>query len=738
MSVTETGNGDFKSFAGEGQVHPDLRNNNVKRETSTTWKICIYLIISIVIFTAGLIIGYFVGNYLFGKIESSDAEGGRPNGTTTSPFLKWEGQSVFAPLSVEEHQIVKERVLLEGLIRRNNSIYRPDDYLLYDLIYDIHVHYPNKTRILEHLDNGGKFPGRFAMVYLYQGSLQKPAFTEYVVGPLERDLSKINVVLHRRLTGPTFNKRPKIPRETVFISKLARKEFKVLDPLLKVSVDGLVYGYNETLDMALRETYAILNTNVPYKRASRAYLTLTNHLDTLDMIPVTAIVHHDTLNASEWSMDNFYYYGQGPFSNASHLMESFRKGILRVVKFPEGYVKEISKKREYLQNKTEPLRQKANLRPSITYAPESPRYTIKGHIVEWMGWSFELSANSFRGPSIFNVKFKNKRILYEHSLNELNLLYSSSTVGGGFSNIVMSDIAYKLGNRMSFIRGVDCPEYASIVNASTWIRSRGRIRPTFCVFEVDGQRALWRHSGAYYSAGLRDHFLAVRAPANLGNYDYTLEFEFHMDGKMGTYVTSSGIVYGSFWYEGGDFGSNTPFGYRVAERAIGSVHDHTFAFKVDFDLIDTQNSFEFIDWKSGSMEQAIRSQQNSPKNIPEYDFNSTRYVEYRPLTKEQGFHVTTNPTFWTIVNNKHRNKWGNKRGYSISHTSQEYIDVLPSDHPALKALPQLKYSCAITKRKDEEPYASYSNYDLSSLNYPLENLDTYMDNENVEDTDIVA
>ena len=682
-------------------------------------------------------IGYFLGNIIFNQLNKNSNDQSRKSPVV---YKEWEKLSVFAPLSVKEMTKAYNAVVKKKLIQKDNAVFSFDDYLIYDRVYTMHLHLPEKQKILQYLDGGGEFPGRYALTYIYQGTFTPPSYMEYVIGPLDRRDIDIQIVPVRNLSGSTFNKRPTGSHESALKSKLIRDEFKKLDPLLSESIDGLKYGYNRTLETGLHGSHAVLSTDDENERTTTIYLSLTTKLHTLDMLPVLAVLHHPGINASKWYIDNWYYYDQGPYHNASHLLDAYRNGELKVERLPRGYVQKILHKRNYLQNQSLPLRHKADIHPSITPGPKHPRYVIKGHTIEWMGWSFELSTNTYRGPSLFDIKFKGERIIFEHSLNDLNLIYSAASTGAGYTNIVMSDVEYTLGGRMTFIPGLDCPDFASIINSTFWHKDKGYAKPAFCVFEVDGQTPLWRHVGSVY-AGLRDHFLAVRVPVNLGNYDYTLEYEFYLDGKMGTFVTSSGVVYTAHWYEGdgylGDDKSSTPFGYRIVDHGIGSIHDHTFAFKIDFDIINESNTFEFVDWKSGTMKEAVQSQQNPPLTVPPYTFNSTRYVQRRPLGRESGFYVSNTPTFWTILNEDIVNRWGNSRGYTISHT-QEFIDVLPHGHPGLTAFPHLKYSCAVTKRKDSEPFVSYSYYDLFSLNNPTENLDSFLNNETIINTDIVA
>ena len=163
--------------------------------------------------------------------------------------------------------------------------------------------------------------------------------------------------------------------------------------------------------------------------------------------------------------------------------------------------------------------------------------------MSWMDWQCEFSVHPIKGPALYNVKFKGQRIAYEISLQDITLVYASSTTGAGVDPPVISDQEFSLGASIRDSRsGFGCPERASYLNTYVYF-FRANEKQVACVFEADAQRPLWRHG----SMGLLDHHLVIRSPMNLGNYDYTLEFIFYLDGKFQTIMASSGTLYGAFW-----------------------------------------------------------------------------------------------------------------------------------------------------------------------------------------------
>ena len=126
-----------------------------------------------------------------------------------------------------------------------------------------------------------------------------------------------------------------------------------------------------------------------------------------------------------------------------------------------------------------------------------------------------------------------------------------------------------------------------------------------------------------------------------------------------------------FWDElnpnNGPDASNSPFGYRISDFHVGSIHDHTFGFKVDLDIVNEANTFKLVHWKAGDVLQALQTQNPDVQAMPSYFlFNQTRYVEWETVEKETRCNVDLiNQKLWTVVNEDHKNKYRVSRGYQI-------------------------------------------------------------------------
>lgn len=399
-------------------------------------------------------------------------------------------------------------------------------------------------------------------------------------------------------------------------------------------------------------------------------------VDLIHILPLSGTVHSPGNDVSTWYADDFHYLNQGPFDNASHLMDAYNNDKIRKLTLPEGFRASMFD-RVFPKRDSKPFRKYANLHGPRTYYPAGPRYTVDGTNVKWMGWSCELSAGQIRGPALFNIKFKGERIVYELAVNDIALNYAMDSHAQ--NNIIYADATYGILGGFkdtTIIKGVDCPDHGTVLKTTYWAHASQSATnmPAICIFEADGQESLWRHAGSDYEAGLRNRFLVIRVPVVIGNYDYTFEWQFSLDGKLYTYASASGFIQAGLW-DAADpkWPDNTrnPFGYRVYDFIVGPIHDHMFGFKVDMDIIDRNNTFKVIKWKAGDQLEAIQTQNQSIKKTPEYFiYNETRYIEWEKITTEVGKQMNlSDQQFWLVVNEREKNKWGVERGYRIAPLS---------------------------------------------------------------------
>ncbi|XP_060580799.1 amiloride-sensitive amine oxidase [copper-containing]-like [Ruditapes philippinarum] len=663
-----------------------------------------------------------------------------PKGKAKQP---WNGQDpqIFAPLTADEMIKVNDFMVTNNYA--DNLTAMSSLSLNINFLTFMYLYLPNKTAVLEYKAGQGKYPGRYARVHVARGARAVPDYMEYKVGPL-----RANIMTAEQLYNDgelVFNSRPFDNIEYGFYIQLLSEEIKILEPLTIESFDGAYYPReNNDLQFWLwngppgaladeRETrvIALLNPLAP------------NGADLLelDFLPLSATIHCPGTDFHQWYIYDFYYLNQGPFPNATALLNAYQNGSLRKFTLPDGYRETVLDRHLPDRDTDQPFRRNSFLSTPRTYEPDGPRYIIRGYNVDWMDWNFDVTAGQIRGPGLFEVSFKGNKIAYEISLNEIALTYGSGS--SGQTNVIYADSSFAIGNYNGIIKSVDCPKHATLLETSHWEPSGASpvVTKSICVFEADGENALWRHKAYEFQGGLRNNYLVVRVSSTIANYDYIVEWHFQLDGKVFTIVTASGLIQATFWdhenpFMGSEKGRDA-FGYRVGENAHGQIHDHMFGFKVDLDVLGTDNSMEVIHWKNNNVLSALRSQVPNVSEAPKYFLdNWTRYIEYELVENETGKRINMDePEFWVIVNENERNKWGNMRGYEIKPIATA-AQTLSDNHPAMPALSFTKYHCAITKRKEDEQYLDSSS-DTHRLDKPIEDLEKMLNGESIRNTDVV-
>ncbi|KAH3873521.1 hypothetical protein DPMN_036758 [Dreissena polymorpha] len=507
--------------------------------------------------------------------------------------------------------------------------------------------------------------------------MQPPDVIEYKVGPLN---ALTNMVAEQLIKDGVINinRRPNDEMENYELFKFINITLHVpgLDSLLRESFDSASFGNNISVMFYQLPT---VNANERISHMN-LYLQIDDEGEgdaSLRLLPISCFVHHAGTNVANWKASDWYYASQGPFYSSEDLNDAYGLGTLRMVRYPKGYIKQHTNEFNVRKDDTMPERDFSNIPPPRTYTEHGKRYKINGYKITYLGWQFEFSLHPVRGPVIYDIRFKEHRIAYEISLQDITLLYHPGS--NGYGPLTLTDTAFLLGTGSREPRpGLDCPKWGNILDVNgtfQWYH----VGPWagVCVFEADGQRALWRHR----ARGMVDYFLVVRTILTLGNYDYVVEWEFHVDGRIETMLTASGYLFGS-WDDG--LYNSSMFGFRIGDFLLGPIHDHTYSFKVDIDVLGIQNSFQTLTWEAGDINAAFQSddRRTFSGNNNMFYFNQTRFI--RDTIYQNETSVVWNPhqpKYYMVVNERERNKWGSLRGYRIVPYSTEQ-EIL-KDHPLL-------------------------------------------------------
>nr|KAG5703724.1 hypothetical protein BaRGS_023013 [Batillaria attramentaria] len=286
----------------------------------------------------------------------------------------------------------------------------------------------------------------------------------------------------------------------------------------------------------------------------------------------------------------------------------------------------------------------------------------------------------------------------------------------------LSDSAFGLGDAARrLVPGVDCPEHATFLSTTVYNSNGGthsdELPNALCVFEHNAGVPLRRHrsdDGGHQYGGLVDYVLIVRTIIVEYNYDYIFDFVFHLNGAIEARVYATGYIMAQWFHYGED-----PFGFRVHEDVVGSVHHHLFHFK-------------FLSPRSASSTSPVgKMEQISYKH------------HVRKTEQDAVYHYNfDHPKYHIFYNNQVgeievKNKFGNERAYRLEGRGYSK-QILPTAHAAVRSRKWMEYQMAVTSRKEEESKSSsiFSMYDGEDPTVDFEQF--LKDDENILDQDLVT
>ena len=192
------------------------------------------------------------------------------------------------------------------------------------------------------------------------------------------------------------------------------------------------------------------------------------------------------------------------------------------------------------------------LRPIRISQPLGPNFRIDGNFIEWQKWRFHARFEKRSGPVISLVTYDRRQVMYQGSLAEIfvpyqdpgpNWYYRTYMDAGEFGfGLLASPLAL----------GLDVPENAVLLDGLVAAAIPDPSVPVvplplprvIGVFERLTGNPAWRHfeqfSGGAYE-GRAEVELVVRSIAQVGNYDYLLDWIFTQSGAIRVEVGLTGI-----------------------------------------------------------------------------------------------------------------------------------------------------------------------------------------------------
>lgn len=367
--------------------------------------------------------------------------------------------------------------------------------------------------------------------------------------------------------------------------------------------------------------------------------------------------------------------------------------------------------------------------------PDGRRFNIDKNqrYISWMGFELFISVSQTTALALYDIRFNGESIIYELGLQEAMAHYAGDDPAQG--GLEFLDSLFGLGARMfELVPGYDCPAYATFLSTSYHDGTTGEFvtnKNNICVFEYTADHALQRHTVDRRVSISRNTYLVIRSVSTMGNYDFTIDYIFYLDGTIEVKLRASGFIFGAFW-SSNSTKKEDEYGYRVHDAVATSMHDHVLNFKADLDIAGTANTLMRVAIEPLTQDYPWDDEQAKPRH--------TMHLVEHEVDLETGIDWPGNSGEMYIVRTESKNIWGEKRGYRIAPGTgmgtPSHLTILNSTSLG-KSAEWASQDLWVVKQKDNEPKsASPWNY-FQPLD-PLVDFSKFVDGEDVVEEDLVV
>lgn len=578
---------------------------------------------------------------------------------------------------------------------------------------------PNKTDALAYLDGNGPEPTRYAHALIVHRASEAPYYQDLIVGPLPF----VNgTTKWEPLTFPYTRKtQGKIRNLQFYDDTVYEWLFNVSASILDITLDlwnGSALGLpNDTMDVFGIDP---LWQDEGIYRWDQFWNLPKTDFDCETLLPLglcfkTNVTGRD---ASKWKLEGWLYNDVSYNTTEDFRKAYYSPGFEKLPPGVEGAWADSGQRGAILPMDTSP--------PPTQVAPSGSRFYVNAteNFVKWMDFEFYTSFSRDTGLRLCDIKYKGQRIIYELGLQEALAHYAGNDpVQSGTSYL---DSFYGFGPfSFQVVKGYDCPSYATYLN-STWFRAEVLHThiDSICLFEQDAEYPIQRHSTSKYISVTKNIFFTVRNVCTVGNYDYMFSYEFYVDGSIHIEVRASGYIRAAYWAK------NHDYGYHIHDALSGSMHDHVLNYKVDFDILGTENTM--VTTKNVPVSQVYPWSAGKPRNTMKIERGVVASEDESKL-----FWGYNGQTQFKVVNIDETNPYGEWRGYRILPSEGTIHLTVQNSSNLVNAANWATHDIYVTKQKDTEPRSAHP-YNSQDVANPMVNFNDFFDGDNLTQTDIVV
>ncbi len=526
---------------------------------------------------------------------------------------------------------------------------------------------PNKSQALSYVDGVSEVkPPRWATVLIYNGSGVDATLDEYSVGPLppsaETEIRPLTLY-HNSGKSSSPNLVPDGTSLRDWPYSIAEDISDITESILGSSINSGNKSSPDGLEIGFRDPWVDSDGRTVrwcvFQRAGKQWQSRT-------LLPQGLFFKIDTTgrDSREWKVLHWFYNNILYNSTEEFRAAWMTPGFVTTPSNLDGGWTHI----DSLAGYSEPLEEDTASEGDGSHK-QNFLLDKEQKFVVWKGFEFHMAFSVATGLTLYDIRFQGERILYELGLQEALSQYAGSDpvqgaakyldsfwgMGGTMFQLVPGMPRSLTVNVEGYLMdlGYDCPEGSRYMDVQFSLRSEMNIhRNAICFFEHQADYPLQRHTTTSYVSVSKNNYFVVRTVAVVGNYDYTIDYIFYLDGSIEVKFRASGYIQGAYYVPG----ESETYGYRVHDQFASSLHDHVINFKADFDILGQQNTFVRV-----NIEPTTARYPWAPG-----EDRSTMKLNRRVVETETGLNWPANSaSHFVVLNNDSSNSWGEKRGYRI-------------------------------------------------------------------------
>jgi primary-amine oxidase len=187
-------------------------------------------------------------------------------------------------------------------------------------------------------------------------------------------------------------------------------------------------------------------------------------------------------------------------------------------------------------------------------------------------------------------------------------------------------------------------------------------------------------------------------------------------------VQASGYIQSAY------YANNEEYGFKIHDNLSGSMHDHVLNWKVDVDILGTENTVATSEFIATTEKYAWSGEKE----------RKTMKIKKGWITNEDEAKINFDPNSaksFTVVNKEVKNKYGEYRGYKVHPKTPPVHATIQESSNLNDAALWSHHHMYITKRKDTEP-KSYHAYNSLDTYHPVVNFAKFLDGESLVQEDL--